>query len=85
MKKMEAVKAVAALVVSAGVGFIVSNIVKATTPADTKVIVKICIGIGSFVLAGLVSDAATDYTEKTIDEAVEMVKDAVKEAETIQG
>lgn len=84
MKYLAIVKTLASLVVSVGVGAVISNIVKSTTPADVKRLMKACIGIGSLVLAGMISDAASKYTETKIDETVDMVKDAVKEAEPVQ-
>lgn len=84
MKKLEAIKSVAALVVSIGVGAIVSNIVKGTTPSNAKTLLRVCVAIGSFVLTGLVSEAATKYTEKTIDETVDMLRDVVKEEPATQ-
>jgi len=79
MKKIKILKLGASVVVSIGVGAIVSNLVKCTTPDEVKMIMKICIGAGSLVLASVASDAASKYVEEKIDETVDMVKDLIKE------
>jgi cytochrome bd-type quinol oxidase subunit 2 len=82
MKKMEMLKAGASLIVTVGVGAIVGNIVKGTTPAETKQIMKICIGIGSFVMTCVAGDMAAKYTEDKIDETVKAVTDVFKGEDT---
>ena len=77
MKKIEVFKTGACVVVSFGVGVIVGNIVKGTTPSDVRKITKLCIAAGSLVLSNVAGDIAAKYTEKKIDEAVEFVTDAV--------
>lgn len=83
-KTLETVKAIATLGVTVGVGAIVSNIVKATTPINVKILTKICIGIGSFALSGMLSDLAGKYTDTKIDEAITMVKEIVTEVPPTQ-
>lgn len=73
MKVLEAVQTIASLGVSVGVGAIISNVIKATTPSGIKVLTKICIGIGSFVVGSMLSDMAGNYTEKKIGDAIEFV------------
>lgn len=79
MKTLETVKAIATLAVTIGVSAIVGNVVKATTPIDVKILTKICIGLGGFVLSGMLGDLAGNYADKKIDEAVELVKTVVAE------
>lgn len=81
MKKLDAVKNVAKVVVSIGVGAIVGNAVKCTTPEDTTGIGKILVALGSLVVANMISDKAADYTEEKIDETVSEVKEAMAEVE----
>ena len=81
MKKIEMIKAVGEAVVSLGVGAIVANLVKITTPASAKLITKICIGVGGLVLSSMASDAATDYVEDKFNDAVEGLKKQIKENE----
>ncbi len=79
MKKMELAKAGLEIIVSVGVGAIVGNAIKATTPSTLKGIGKISVALGSLVLTGIASDLATKYTDDRINEAVETVKGMVKE------
>lgn len=77
MKKLELIKAGIGLVVSVGVGAIVGNVVKATTPADVKTLTKLCIAAGSLVLTGVAGDMASKYTEEQIDSVVDGVKEVI--------
>jgi hypothetical protein len=81
MKKIDIVKRVVGLVVSVGIGAIVTNVVKCTTPGSVGKIIRFCIGVGSFALAGAVSEKAVVYTDKQIDEVISDVKKAVKNEE----
>lgn len=79
MKTLNTVKALATLAVTVGVGAIVGNLIKMTTPIDVKVLTKICIGIGGFALSGMASDLVGQYTEKKIDEAVDLFKEVIQQ------
>ena len=81
MKKVDMLKAAGAIVVSIGVGSIVGNVVKCTTPITTGPIKRLCILIGSFVLCNMVGDQAVDYTEKKVDDAIEQIKNMVDNGE----
>lgn len=81
MKKIEMLKTGVKVVVSLGVGAIISNITKCTTPSETGKITKICIGAAGIALSGLLGDKVVDYTNKTIDEAVGDVKEMVENEE----
>ena len=78
VKKLELLKTGASLVVSVGVGAIVGNVVKHTTPSDVKKITKVCIGVGSLVLTNLAGDMAAKYMEDKIDAAANAVKGMVE-------
>lgn len=67
------VKGISQLIVSIGVGTIVTNVVKATTPKNIGRLHKICVGLGSFVLSGIVIEKAATYTDKSIDETIKDV------------
>lgn len=84
MNKLELVKTGIGLVVSVGVGAIVGNAVKATSPSDMKAITKFCVGVGSLVLTGLFGDMAAKYTGDSIDSVVNAVKDNIKGEDTDQ-
>jgi hypothetical protein len=81
MKKIELVKTVGTFIVSAGVGAIVNNAVKATTPYKTGKIQRACIWVGALVLTSMLSDKATKYTEDKIDETVSKVKKMAEDGE----
>lgn len=76
-----ATKLVATGVTSWGAGVIVKNAIASTTPADLGAIKKIGVVVGTFAVAGLVSDAASQYTGRIIDDCVnayETVKNGTK-------
>jgi hypothetical protein len=79
MKKIEMVKTVGAFIVSIGVGAIIGNGIKATTPAQVGTIKKVCTAIGAIVLSNMVGDAAVKYTEEKIDSAVAGITKMVDE------
>lgn len=73
-------KSAVALVASVGVGAVVTNAIKATTPEDLKIASKIAVVIGTFVASKAVADVASTYCAKQIDEAksgVSQIKNAV--------
>jgi prefoldin subunit 5 len=61
-------KSAVTLIASAGVGAVVTNAVKATTPDDLKIANKVFVMVGSMVVAHAVSDLASKYTSEQIDE-----------------
>ena len=81
MKKKQiihTVKTGVGFVVSVGVGAIVGNLVKSTTPADTSKIIKACIKVGGFVLSSACGEIASNYTGDQIDEAVIFAEGFIK-------
>lgn len=81
MKKLEMVKKVGAIVVSVGVGAIISNVVKATTPGSVGTIKKVCIAVGVFAISGMVVNRAVRYMDQQIDETVTQIKSMIKNEE----
>lgn len=73
-EKLGMVKMVGGLVVSIGVGTIVTNIIGCTTPANTGKLGKACIYVGGTVLGWIAKEAATTYAEKKFDETVNTIK-----------
>lgn len=61
-------KSAVTLVASAGVGAVVTNAVKATTPEDLKIASKIAVVVGTFVASKAIADVASTYCSKQIDE-----------------
>ncbi len=69
MNPLGLVKAAADLIVSMGVGVVVGNVIKTTTPATLNLAQKIGVGVGSFVLCHMFGDMAARYTTQTIFES----------------
>jgi len=69
-------KSAATLIASVGVGAVVTNAVKATTPDDMKMINKIFVMVGTTVVSHAVADLASKYTSGQIDEIDKAAKTA---------
>jgi len=70
----ELAKSAATLVASAGVGAIVTNAIKATTPDDLKIATKITVVVGTFVASRAVADVASNFCAKQIDQVTDGIK-----------
>ena len=73
-EKLGLVKTIGSLVVSIGVGTIVTNVIGSTTPANTGKFGKVCIYVGGTVIGWMAKEAATTYAEKKFDETVNTIK-----------
>ncbi len=73
-KALTVVKWIGGLVISIGVGAVAANLIKSTTPEDVKKVTKICIGVGSFIVAGMAASAASNKFEGTMDSFIKAVK-----------
>lgn len=71
MNKKNIAKGIVGTVASVGVGAVVGNAIKSTTPVDITTINKVMVGAGAFVLTSLVGDVASKYTGAKIDEITE--------------
>lgn len=81
-KTLRVIKQTSKLVVTVGVGAIVGNAVKYTTPTTgVGTIMKACIGVGSLVLGGVASKACADYCDESIDGFAKTIKDVLDNAE----
>ena len=69
------VKAIGEVVVSIGIGAIVKNVVKATTPATVGLAKRVCIGVGVLALDFMITDAVMTYAEKTIGKVFAKVEE----------
>ena len=54
-----------------GIGSIVSNAIKSTTSVNAGIFEKVCVGVTSFVLIGVVNDATKKELEEQTDEAID--------------
>lgn len=74
-------KSAVTLVASVGVGAVVTNAIKATTPEDLKIASKIAVVLGTFVASRAVADSASTFCAKQIDQVasgIEQIKSVVK-------
>jgi len=78
---LDIIKSVATLIISTGVGAIVTNAVKSTTPDDLKLYSKIFVVIGTVAASSAISDITADYSVKKIEEFktdIDDARDAIK-------
>lgn len=73
--KKDIVKSVVAAICGASAVQILGNAIAHTTPATTKFIGRIGVGIGTFILGGMLSDAVTNYTDTQIDDLYDGLKE----------
>lgn len=73
-KALTVVKMIGGLVISIGIGAVAANLIRATTPEDVKKVTKICIGVGSFFVAGMTASAASNKFEGTMDSIIKAVQ-----------
>lgn len=87
ISKLAILKGVAELSITAGVGVIVGNLVRATTPVESSRITKILVTIGGYGLTGVLGDLSGKYVANQIDTYGNKFKDLlhpiVEEAEEI--
>lgn len=83
MNYLKLIKGATDLVVSIGAGAVVTNMVKATTPDDVKRLNGIAIKIGTVVISSMVGTAASSYASKSIDDAVDGIKQVKEEAQDL--
>lgn len=69
------IKGVSELAVSAGVGVVVGNMVKATTPYDLNKFQKVMVAVGGFGLSGVLGDLSAKHISKQIDGYAERVNE----------
>lgn len=79
MKKIDILKAGVGLVVSIGVGAIVGNVVKSTTPDDIGKIKKACVWVGALVVSSIIKDNVKKYVDEKIDDGVKLIEDVIEE------
>lgn len=85
MTKKEVIKSVGKLVVSFGVGTIVTNAVSFTTPGiPMGVLKRAAIGVGSFVMSAFASDKLSEYTDLKIDEAFSEFEKIMSEKDDVE-
>lgn len=82
MKKLEMIKTGVSWVVAGGIGTIVGNAIKSTTPDEKAgALKKLSIFVGGMVLTSMITDKAVKHVEAKIDSAVAGAKKIVEEEE----
>lgn len=76
MSALSAIKAATSFVASAGAASVVANTVKHSIPANAKLIKKISMGVGGFVLGQIASDYASRYVEDFISQTEDQFRNA---------
>lgn len=71
INKLSLLKGIAELVVTAGVGAVVGNLVKATTPYDIGRVQKIMVGIGGYSMGAVLGDLSAKHINGEIDKYAE--------------
>ena len=78
-------KSATELVVSMGVGTIIGNAVRATSPANMNLLNRVFVGAGSYALGSIAGSMASKHTvdqiEQTIEQTIEQLKE-LKELKT---
>ena len=77
--KYKKTKKAVSLVVAAGVGDIIWNVVKDTMPEDTPFIRKAFLYLGSWALGGLLGDKAGEWASDLVASTADVIVDSVKE------
>lgn len=75
-----AAKTVTDVVLSAGVGTVLTNAIKATTPATLSPYQKALVFVGSFAVSSMVSGAASTYAKTQFDSIAAAIKGEDTEA-----
>lgn len=81
MNVVSIITVVAKFAVSASVGGVVGNLVAVKTPPNVKPLTKISLGLGTFVLSGMLSDMAMNYVE---EQAIEILEGIVQTREMVK-
>lgn len=70
-------KEISGLVVSAGVGTVVGNAIKHTTPKDVSKYTKVLITIGGSALGGMAGQKVAQHTKEQLDEIKDLISEAI--------
>ena len=71
MKKLTILNGIIEIVVSAGAGAAVGNIIKSSVPLTATKLNRFTIGVGSIVLAGAAANFASNYAQEQVTNTVE--------------
>jgi hypothetical protein len=74
VKKFEVFKTVVSLIASIGVGAVVQNAIKHTTPSDLGKLQTYTVAIGTYVLSSMICNASGKYIKAEIDDIAKKTK-----------
>lgn len=77
------VKGVSELVVSAGAGVVVGNLVRATTPYDLSKVQKVMVGVGGYAVGAVLGDLSAKYVSAQIDGYAERINEIIHPQEPL--
>lgn len=77
-------KTILGLTTSIGVGQVVQNIVKATTPDNLSKVKKITTIVGGIAVSAVLSNLASEYAEKQFDSIINTFNTLTKKQEEVQ-
>lgn len=84
MNVLSTLTGIAKYAASISVGTVVGNLIAIKTPTDIKPITKLSIGLGTFILTGVLSDMAMTYVETQITDIASglvLAKTTIEEAQ----
>jgi len=77
--KINILKTVTGFVTSAAVGTVVRNVVKNNIVASGGPVNMVLVGIGSYIIGGMISQHAVEYVNGQIDETVVWVNEVLNQ------
>lgn len=78
------VKPVTTVIASLGVGAVIGNVIRTTTPVGIGPVSKVAVGVGTLVLTTVLGDLAAKSVHDTIDKSVESIDEIKSVIETAQ-
>ncbi len=82
--KKDLLKIGVGIIVAAGIGTIIGNAIKVTTPSNLKAMAKLGVALGKLVLVGVATDAATNYICEQIDDSEAIIVGAAQMAKEVK-
>lgn len=82
---MKLLKGILTGAVSIGVSQVVTNIVEVTKPKNLSTVKKITSEVGGLAISAVISGLSTEYIERQIDAAVDIIKKVKKENDPDEG
>jgi len=84
MKGIKKIKGICQCLAGVGVGLVIKNGIKATTPMGSCMVNKLLLSIGGFVLIGMMDEKVRAYVDRQFDGLVKDVKEVVDEVKKME-